>query len=77
MIAEQTIEENRPLVEFAEQIASSSDSIDIGAFAKLVNSENINLGRNKLYAWLRDNKYLMKGNNIYKGFKWSYEELNT
>lgn len=68
MIAEQTIEENRPLVEFAEQIASSSDSIDIGAFAKLVNSENINLGRNKLYAWLRDNKYLMKGNIPYQQY---------
>lgn len=68
MIAEQTIEENRPLVEFAEQIASSSDSIDIGAFAKLVNSENINLGRNKLYAWLRDSKYLMKGNIPYQQY---------
>ncbi|MGL4452325.1 MAG: phage antirepressor KilAC domain-containing protein [Sarcina sp.] len=61
-----TIEEQKPMVEFANQIGSSSDSIDVGTFAKVVKDENINIGRNRLFQWLRDNKYLMKSNVPYQ-----------
>lgn len=60
------IEEDRPLVNFAEQVSSSADSIDMGKFAKLVKDEKIKIGRNKLFEWMRDNKYLMKDNIPYQ-----------
>ena len=62
------IEEDKPLVEFAEQVSSSADAIDIGTFAKLIRDENIKLGRNQLFNWLRDNKYLMKNNIPYQQY---------
>ena len=62
------IEEDKPLVEFAEQVSLSSDAIDIGTFSKLIKDENIKLGRNQLFEWLRDNKYLMKNNIPYQQY---------
>lgn len=59
----ETIEEQKPLVRFAETVSESSDSIEVGQFAKLINDENIPLGRNKLFNWLRDNKYLQSGSH--------------
>lgn len=60
------IEEDKPLVEFAEHVSNASNSIDIGQFAKVVKDENINIGRNRLFQWLRDNKYLMRDNVPYQ-----------
>ena len=62
------IEENKPLVDFAETIACNSDSIEIGTFSKLLKDENIKMGRNKLYEYLRENKYLMKNNQPYQQY---------
>jgi anti-repressor protein len=63
------IEQDRPLVEFSNAIASSSDSLDMGKFAKLIKEEGVfNGGRNKLFAWLRNNGYLMKDNTPYQRF---------
>ena len=62
------IEEDKPLVDYAETIIQSSDSIDIGTFAKVVKDENIPLGRNKLFDWLRINKMLMKNNVPYQRY---------
>ena len=62
------IEEDKPLVEFAEQVSLSSDAIDIGTFSKLIKDENIKLGRNQLFEFLRDNKYLMKNNIPYQQY---------
>lgn len=55
---------DKPLVEFAEQVSGTADFIDIGDFAKILNDENIKIGRNRLFNWLRDNKYIMKSTNI-------------
>ena len=62
------IEEDKPLVEFAETISQASDSIDIGTFSKLVKDQDIKIGRNKLFEWLRDNGYLMKSNIPYQKY---------
>jgi prophage antirepressor-like protein len=43
------LEEQRPLVEFAETVAASADTIDTGELAKLVHNENIPVGRNRLF----------------------------
>ena len=62
------IEEDKPMVDFANTISASSNSVDVGIFAKLVKDENIPLGRNKLFDWLRANKYLMKNNVPYQTY---------
>lgn len=62
------IEEDKPLVNFANTIAKSSDSIDIGQFAKVIKDEGIKMGRNKLFEWLRENKYLRKNNEPYQKY---------
>lgn len=64
------IEQDKPLVDFANQVSNSSDCIDVGTFAKVVKDEHIKLGRNKLFAWLRDNKYVRnnKNNEPYQRF---------
>ena len=62
------IEEDKPLVQFANTVSQSKDSITIAQFAKLIKDEKINLGRNKLFAWLRDNKYLRANNEPYQKY---------
>lgn len=61
--------EQKPLVEFAEQVSNSCDSIEIGLFSKIIQDENIDIGRNKLFQWLKDNGYLMKDNQPYQKYK--------
>jgi len=56
---ENKIKADEPLVEFAKHVTETSDLIDIGMLSKVAKNENINIGRNKLYEWLRDNGYLM------------------
>lgn len=58
---EATITLDKPYTNFAKSIAASSDSIGIGEFAKLLNNHGIEIGRNRLLRWLRDNGYLIKG----------------
>jgi anti-repressor protein len=57
---EATITLDRPYTYFAKSIASSSDAISMGEFAKLLNNHGIKIGRNRLLGWLRDNGYLIK-----------------
>lgn len=56
------IEQDKPLVEFANQVSCSSDSILVREFCKILADENIKIGQNKLYEWLRDNGFVLKGN---------------
>jgi len=53
------VENDKPLVDFANHVSDTSDLIDIGTLAKLANDENIPVGRNKLFEWLRKNYFLM------------------
>lgn len=36
------------------------DGVSVGTFAKVLRSGDIDIGRNRLYSWLRDKGYLMK-----------------
>lgn len=49
-----------PYTTFAKNIESCSDFISIGQYAKLLNNNNIKIGRNRLYSWFRENGYLIK-----------------
>lgn len=53
------IEADKPKVEFAEHVADTSDLIDIGTLAKIAQKENIPIGRNRLFEWLRSKQILM------------------
>lgn len=56
---EEKIEADKPKVEFAEHVADTSDLIDIGTLAKIAQKENIPIGRNRLFEWLRSKRILM------------------
>lgn len=68
LIAEQKIEEQRPLVEFADKVSNSSNLIDMGKMAKLLKDENMNIGRNRLFEWLRKKDILMRNNIPYQRY---------
>ena len=64
--AEKTIEEQKPKVLFADAVETSHTSILIGELAKLIKQNGVDIGQNRLFDWLRDNGYLIKGNRADK-----------
>lgn len=55
--------ENRNLTSkalFADAVAASDGTMLVGELAKLLASNGIHIGQNRLFAWLRGNGYLMK-----------------
>ncbi|EGT4600772.1 phage regulatory protein [Clostridioides difficile] len=57
---DKVIQLQQPKVLFADAVASSDDSILVGELAKLLNQNGIDTGEKRLFAWLRDNGYLIK-----------------
>ena len=55
------IDEQKPKVVFAEAVSASKTSILIGDLAKILKQNGIDIGQKRLFAWLRDNGYLIKG----------------
>lgn len=62
------IRHDEPLVEFANQVVRTENLIDMNAMAKLARAENIPVGRNKLYGWLKGKGVLMANNLPYQAF---------
>lgn len=58
--AEQTIEEQKPKVQFAEAVETSDTSVLVGELAKILKQNGINIGQNRLFKWLRNNGFLIK-----------------
>lgn len=52
------IKELEPKAQFADAVSGSPDSVTIGTLAKLLKQNGVNIGRNRLYTWLRVNGYL-------------------
>jgi anti-repressor protein len=63
---ESKIEADKPKVEFAETLKASIDSVSMREFASRLNKKS--LGRNKLFAWLRQHNYLDKHNIPYSRY---------
>ncbi|WP_020615790.1 Rha family transcriptional regulator [Paenibacillus daejeonensis] len=59
------IEAERPLVVFAESLQVSEDSILVADLSKLLRQNGINTGEKRLFDWLRQNGYLIKGGSEY------------
>lgn len=55
------ITEMKPKVVFAEAVSTSKSSILIGDLAKILKQNGIDIGQKRLFAWLRENGYLVKG----------------
>ena len=62
------IAEQKPLVTFAENVASSADSISMKQMANLAQDEHIDIGRNRLIKFLKEKKILMKDNTPYQQY---------
>lgn len=54
------LEEQKPLVHFANAITASDGSILIGEMAKILNQNGFKTGRKRFFKWLRDHEYLFK-----------------
>lgn len=53
------LEAAKPKVVFADAVATSKTSILIGELAKLIKQNGIDIGQNRLFEWLRVNKFLI------------------
>ncbi|EOI8654295.1 phage antirepressor [Campylobacter jejuni] len=59
--------ENAPLIHFANRIKDTNDAILIREFAKILYEKNkIEIGEKRLFAFLRDNGFLMSDNKPYQ-----------
>lgn len=54
------INEMKPKAIFADAVSTSSSTILIGQLAKILRGNGVNIGQNRLFAWLRENGYLIK-----------------
>lgn len=53
-LLENKIQEDRPLVEFAKNIESSPEAIEVGDFAKILCKKGFEIGRNRLFKQMKD-----------------------
>ncbi|MDX8417403.1 phage antirepressor [Absicoccus intestinalis] len=57
------IERMKPKALFADAVNDSETDILIGDLAKLIKQNGHDIGQKRLFAWMRDNGYLMKSGN--------------
>lgn len=55
------IQEDKRYTDFGKVVEMSDTAVNIGAFVKIIfDKHGINIGRNKMFDWLRDKGYLIK-----------------
>ena len=57
---ENDLKQAQPKILFADSVSESDNTILIRDLAKLLKQNGINIGEKRLFAWLRDNGYLIK-----------------
>lgn len=55
------IEEMRPKEIFADAVSASKTSVLVRDLAKVIKQNGVDIGQNRLFDWLRENGYLIKG----------------
>ena len=55
------IEEMKPKALFSDAITASNTSILIGDLAKILKGNGVDIGQKRLFNWMRENDYLIKG----------------
>lgn len=58
----------KPKAEFADRVANTDGLLSMSNFAKVIQDEHINMGRNKLFEWLRSQGYLRGNNEPYQQY---------
>ena len=71
------VTEMKPKAEFYDDVTGSTDTIDIGSVAKVLNIPN--MGRNKLFSFLRESKILNKRTEPYQEYvdKGYFRQIET
>lgn len=54
------IEEQRPMAELGKQVSGSDENIMVGEMAKILYENGIEIGRKRMFKWLRENGYIFK-----------------
>ncbi|WP_370785522.1 phage antirepressor [Ruminococcus callidus] len=54
------VEQDKPKVLFADSVSASKSSILVGELAKILKQNGVDTGQFRLFAWLRENGYLIK-----------------
>lgn len=57
---EAQVKADRPKVLFADSVSASKDSILVRELATLLRQNGVSIGQNRLFAWLRENGYLIR-----------------
>ena len=72
LVAQRQIEERNKLIDtmkpkalFADAVSASHTSILIGDLAKILKQNGVEIGQKRLFAWLRENRYLIKSGSDY------------
>ena len=60
-LAEAENYKNKPMILFAKSVQASDNSCLIGELAKIISQNGVSIGQNRLFEWLRENGYLIKG----------------
>ena len=50
----------KPKALFADAVSASDTSILVGEMSKILKQNGVDIGQKRMFAWLRDNGYLMK-----------------
>lgn len=66
------LEEQKPKVLFAESVESSPDSLMLGGFAHDLRQNGVDIGRNRLFKWMREHGYLYKSGELRNEPKQAY-----
>jgi len=65
----EAIQEQKPLVDFANTVSKAENTIDMGKMSKVLQEKNkIEIGRNRLFEFLRSKKILMGDNTPYQKY---------
>ena len=62
---ESKVAEDAPKVLFADSVSTAKTSILIGELAKLLKQNGLEVGQKRLFAWMRENGYLMRAGSSY------------
>lgn len=57
---EAKVEQDKPKVLFADSVSASKSSILVGELAKILKQNGVDTGQFRLFAWLRENGYMIK-----------------
>lgn len=65
----QEIEQAKPKVEFYDTVANTKELLSVSQYCKeIYDTDKIQIGRNRMYKWLRDQKYLRYNNEPYQQY---------